>query len=118
MQISDLSFPKEERLLKRYEFQSVLDGGSKIVNSYIIVVGKPISKGQCRLGIIASKKVGNAVVRNKIKRCIRESFRLIKHQFTGLDIVVIARSRAKSVPSSVVKFHLEMGIKKISQNIL
>ena len=52
--------------------------------------------GSNRLGISVSKKVGNSVVRHRITRLIRESFRLNENMFnSGLDIVVIARIGAK-----------------------
>lgn len=112
----DYSFPKNERLLKRPEFQTVLENGKKIVNNYLILVGAPSSsKGISRMGIIASKKVGNAVARNKVKRRIRESFRLIKHQYIGWDIVVIARRSANSVAPSVVHYHFQKSLEKLTR---
>ena len=49
-----------------------------------------------RVGISVSKKVGNSVVRHRITRLIRESYRLHEQMFnSGLDMVVVARSRAK-----------------------
>lgn len=51
-----------------------------------------------RLGISVSKKVGNSVVRHRIKRLVKESYRLQENMFiSGIDIVVIARGSASSV---------------------
>jgi ribonuclease P protein component len=47
--------------------------------------------GSARLGITVSKKIGPAVVRNRIKRLVRETYRILRHQLPTVDINVIAR---------------------------
>ena len=86
------SFSKLERLTKRPEFEKVLAEGKKNrVDKLCIVFSLPNRLDRKRIGIIASKKVGNAVERNRVKRTIREIFRQIKHQIIpSTDIVVIS----------------------------
>jgi len=90
--MSDYSFSKLERLTKRPEFQKVLaEGKRNRVGRLCTVFSLPNGLDRKRLGIIASKKVGNAVARNRVKRAIREIFRQIKHQMIpAADIVVIS----------------------------
>ena len=80
--------------LKKYgDFQRVYKRGRSYANKYLIMY---IRKQENRIGISVSKKVGNSVVRHRITRLIRESYRLNEQKFVGgLDIVVIARPGAK-----------------------
>lgn len=64
--------------------------GKKIRSNHFIVIYKTKSEGACRAGITASKKVGNAVYRNRVKRLIREFFRLNNELFCPADMVFIA----------------------------
>ena len=89
------SYPKSSRLLKRSEYQKILDGGIKIVNPHVVLLGTRSEQVQSRVGLIVSKKIGPAALRNRIKRHLRESFRHIQGQVPGIDIVVIARNRAR-----------------------
>ena len=90
--MGELSFSKLERLTKRYEFDKVLaEGKKKRLGKLCTVVTLPNGLDRKRLGIIASKKVGKAVARNRVKRAIRETFRHIKNQMVPeTDIVVIS----------------------------
>lgn len=83
--------------LKKYgDFQRVYKKGRSYANKYLIMyILKQDTPGN-RIGISVSKKVGNSVVRHRITRLIRESYRLNEQLFvSGLDIVVIARPGAK-----------------------
>jgi ribonuclease P protein component len=90
--MGDYSFTKLERLTKRPEFQKVLAyGEKKRIGRLCIVFSISNGLNRKRLGVIASKKVGNAVARNRVKRAIREIFRQMKHRMTpAVDIVVIS----------------------------
>lgn len=84
-------FDKSRRLRQRGDFQHVFDGGCRIRARYFTLL---IARGQTqafRLGIVASRKIGDAVRRNRAKRLIREIFRLSARPdaFAALDIVVI-----------------------------
>jgi ribonuclease P protein component len=84
-------------LKKSRDFQSVYRTGKSLANRYLVVyVKKRDDDGENRVGISVSKKVGNSVVRHRIKRLIRESYRLKCGQaFGGHDVVVIAREKSK-----------------------
>lgn len=81
--------------LKDREFRSVYQKGQSKANKYLIMyVNEAQAEG--RIGISVSKKVGNSVVRHRIKRLIKEAYRLNRHKVTeATDIIVIARNTAK-----------------------
>ena len=82
--------------MKNKDFQIVYKKGKSYVNKYLIMYVLNNKEEENRLGISVSKKVGNSVVRHRISRLVKESYRLQKDKFqTGYDIVVIARSNAK-----------------------
>lgn len=63
-------------------------------NGYLVLYARPNRQGINRVGITAGKKLGHAVVRNRVRRRLREVYRLNEDKFTaGWDIVVVARSR-------------------------
>lgn len=83
-------FKKCQKILKREEYLKIGAEGKKIRTSHFIVLYKEKSEGACRTGITASKRVGNAVYRNRVKRLIREFFRLNCELFYPADMVFIA----------------------------
>ncbi len=93
--MSDESFPKRERLRKRREFLRVeATKVRRLVTEHIIILAAPNSMEHARIGITASKRIGSAVERNRIKRLLREIYRRHKEIFPpGYDIVLIARKR-------------------------
>lgn len=95
MEKQDQRFPKSARLRRQFEFERV--HGSKFYAADKTLVIKAIANGsdRTRLGLSISRKVGNAVVRNRWKRLIRESFRRQQSKLpTGLDLVVRPRKDA------------------------
>ena len=85
-----------ESLKKNRDFQQVYKRGTSKANRYLVMYVLPNQHMMNRLGISVSKKVGNSVVRHRITRLIRESYRLNEERFQkDLDIVVIARNSAK-----------------------
>jgi ribonuclease P protein component len=84
-----------ERLTQRWEFQRGYKKGEKYWNRHLVIYVFRQSLYSTRLGITVSKKVGNSVKRNRLKRLIRESFRLSKQQICqGYDIIAVGRSAA------------------------
>lgn len=85
-----------ESLKKNRDFQIVYKKGRSFANRlFVMYVMENHSEGN-RLGISVSKKVGNSVVRHRVTRLVRESYRLSEDKFhNGLDIVVIARANVR-----------------------
>src|SRR6476469_809824 len=86
-------FAKARRVRRRDEFQRVFDLSQRAKGRYFTVLLAPNEPGVARLGIVASRKLGDAVRRNRAKRLIREVFRRsdLLPPGKGLDVVVIPR---------------------------
>ena len=85
-----------ESLKNNQQFRFVYKNGRSYANKYFIMYVKENGLDKNRIGISVSKKVGNSVVRHRITRLVRESYRLHESVFnSGLDMVVIARKSAK-----------------------
>ncbi len=84
-----------ESLKKNYQFRYVYNRGRSIANRVLVMYVMRNGTQQNRYGISVSKKVGNSVVRSRITRLLRESYRLSEQRIaSGYDIVVIARTSA------------------------
>jgi ribonuclease P protein component len=99
------SFDKTERLAKRRQFEKVMATGlRKRVGTYCTVFTLPNGLDRKRLGIIASKKIGNAVARNRAKRKIRDVFRRIKGEISpAMDIVIISGKDLVLLPTQILE---------------
>lgn len=88
------AFPKAHRILKNREYQTLSKSGKRLNSkSFIAIIDREST--QNRLGVTVSKKVGKAATRNRIKRYIREYFRLNRDNISGFwKINIIARKRA------------------------
>ncbi|MDY5704009.1 MAG: ribonuclease P protein component [Lachnospiraceae bacterium] len=86
-----------QSLKKNEDFRKVYKNGVSLADSFLVMYKLPNNSNENRLGISVSKKVGNSIVRHHLTRLIREAYRLHEEMFdTGLDIVIVARSRAKN----------------------
>jgi ribonuclease P protein component len=109
-------FSKKERLLNRSQFLELSRNSQKIQNEYFVIRFRKGQSGQTRLGITLTKRVGNAVTRNKIKRHIREFFRCNKLRFGGVwDINLIAKQSAAGLTPSQIPASLENLFKKLDR---
>lgn len=85
-----------DSLKKSEDFSQVYRTGKSYANKYLVMYQMANQKNGNRFGISVSKKVGNSVVRHRITRLLRESYRLNETRFEkGYDIVVVARQSAK-----------------------
>ena len=82
-------------LKKNSDFRRLYAKGKSAVTPYLVVYARPNRLGENRLGYTVSVKLGHAVVRNRVRRRLREIYRLNAPQLKqGHDIVIVARSRA------------------------
>lgn len=92
----DYRFPKSQRLLKSAEFDRVFARRRSQSDRTLVVYACENDGDSPRLGLVVSRKVGGAVLRNRWKRCLREAFRLAQHDLPrGLDLVVMPRAGAE-----------------------
>ncbi len=92
------SFSKKERLLNRSDFVNLNRSGKRYHTEHFVVLLKPNGQGIRRLGVTVTRKTAKAVKRNRIKRLIREFFRLNKGRLPQAhDFVIIARKDASGL---------------------
>ena len=85
-----------ESLKKNKDFQIVYRNGRSCANRLLVMYVHPNGREKNRIGISVSKKVGNSVVRHRLTRLIRESYRISEEKFRcGFDIIIIARTIAR-----------------------
>ncbi len=86
-------FSRRQRVRRREDFQQVFDQGIRVSSRYFTLLVAPKPGAPARLGIVASRKLGDAVHRNRAKRLIREIFRLNQPLpgGVGIDLIVIPR---------------------------
>ena len=93
-----------QSLKKNADFQNVYKCGKSFANKYLVMYVKENDLSENRIGISVSKKVGNSVVRHRVKRLILESYRLHEDMFnSSLDMVIIARAAAKEKTYQEIK---------------
>lgn len=91
-------FPKEQRIRRKADFLRILKKGTKIQSAHFRIALCPNDQPYSRLGVAVGKRVGSAVERNRIKRLVREFFRLHKGFLSpSTDFVVAAKEGAASL---------------------
>jgi ribonuclease P protein component len=88
---------KAARLRRRREFLAVQQRGTRLHAGDVVVLALPSGRAGPRIGITVSSKVANAVVRNRVKRWVREAFRAARVDWPAVDVVVIARAGAPTM---------------------
>ena len=84
-----------DTLKKNYEFQRLYSKGKSAVTPYLVVYVRKTKKRTNKIGFTVSTKLGKAVVRNRVRRRLREIYRLSEENFVcGLEMVVVARVKA------------------------
>ena len=92
-----LTWPRERRITRRAEYTACYNGGERRFTKYFVVFA--LSSGMAgtgRLGLAVTKKCGNAVARNRIKRVLRSFFRLHQHEMPPMDIVVTPKKHLRA----------------------
>ena len=92
-----MKFSKSLKL--NHLFRRLYHKGKSAAGKYLVLYCRKNGSQENRIGLTVSAKLGHAVVRNRVRRRLREIYRLHEHQFQpGWDIVVVARSRAVDAP--------------------
>ncbi|MDR9426227.1 MAG: ribonuclease P protein component, partial [Marinobacter sp.] len=99
-----LGFPKSHRLLKPSDYSKVFDDVAlKVPHRNFLILATPNDRGHARIGLIFSKKnLRLAVQRNRIKRQVRETFRL-QQDLPSLDIIVLGRQGLSQLDNTAVR---------------
>jgi len=90
----DQGFPRGIRLRRRADFVSVQRRGRRFTGRFLVLVFLPTTGDTPRFGLTVSRKVGNSVTRNRVKRTLREAIRRQRTGVPCLDVVFIARHKA------------------------
>lgn len=102
-----LRFPASRRLRRKIDFDSAYARGRRLGDRFFAVIASPNEAGAARLGLtVATKTAGNSVERNRLRRLIRESFRLRQHELPCLDLVVSARQPARGMHNAQLRASL------------
>lgn len=87
-----LTFPKTLRVRTRGDYSAVFEPRVRVARGPLVLYGVPTDRAACRFGLSTPRKVGNAVVRNRIRRLLRESFRSMQHSLpAGYDLLAVVR---------------------------
>jgi ribonuclease P protein component len=111
------ALPKEKRLAKRREFLRVYETGRKWFSRYCVVFAAPNGLPHSRLGITATKKLGKATVRNRLKRWTREIYRRQRDPLSldshSLDVIVNVKPNAADALFEQYREDLQRALQKV-----
>ncbi len=113
--MKNLSFSKSSRIIKAEDFLKVKRDGVSARTRGLIISCLPGHRR--RLGVVVSRKVGNAVQRNRLKRVTREFFRIERKRFPSGDNVVIMSPAASKLDNAQVKGELVRALDKLGEMI-
>lgn len=112
--VRQFRLPRASRLLKAGDFAALRGNSRRLGARHFIAEYSPNSLSTCRLGQAVSRRVSKrAVDRNRIKRLVRESYRLIRTGLPCVDILLIARTSAVQAPSAELRADLDALWKKL-----
>jgi ribonuclease P protein component len=111
--VSAQGFSKSERLLKRSDFLRLSGQGRKSHVQHFLILCAETSSTSVRVGITVSRKVGCAVVRNRIKRLVREFYRLNKGLFAAADYNIIAKPGAGQLEFAELARELSRALQRL-----
>ena len=103
-----LTFPKSARLLARREFLFLQQRGKKLHSPHFLVIAAPGRTQRSRLGITTSRRFGQAVVRNRMKRLLREFFRARQYTLLpAVDVIIVPKAGAHQLSLLQIAGELE-----------
>jgi ribonuclease P protein component len=102
-----LRFGAELRLRSKPQFDAIYASGRRVDDRFFGLRVKPNGLTHPRVGLaVAVKTAGNAVVRNRLRRLVRESFRLAQFELPAVDVVVAAKFAAVGAPAATLRASL------------
>ncbi|WP_394700305.1 ribonuclease P protein component [uncultured Desulfosarcina sp.] len=108
------AFTKADRIRRPSEYRTLSKNGNRHYSDYFIIISRKNQILRSRLGVTVSKRVGKAVTRNKIKRIIRETFRLNRSRLPEqVDLNVIAKASAAKIEAEEIRRHLIRCFKRL-----
>jgi ribonuclease P protein component len=111
-----LTLPARLRLRRKRDFDAAYARGRRIGDGFFAVTATLNQTGAPRLGLaVAVRAAGGAVERNRLRRIIRESFRLHQREIPALDLVVSVRARARDAPGAALRSSLAGLWKKVGE---
>lgn len=107
-----------ETLKRKKDFDNLFNKGRSTASHYLVLYWNPNTKGKNRYGFSISKRIGKAVVRNKLKRRLKEIIRknIDSCKVTGYDILIIARRPVNNLDYNGLKKNLLSLFKKANLN--
>ena len=117
-QVVSQDFSREKRLLTPRHFKAVFDSPTgKVPGKNLLILARENGLDHPRLGLVIGKKsVKLAVQRNRLKRLMRDSFRLNQHMLAGLDIVIVARKGLGEVENPELHQHFGKLWKRLARS--
>ena len=117
--MKQFSFPKSKRLVKNKQFKDVLANKTCASDELLMVYSVKNDCGLARLGVSIGKSCGDAVTRNRLKRLIREAFRLNQHQLpSGVDYMVMISPQWLKVKQDRKKAAKDLKLDQVSCSLL
>ncbi len=96
-----------ESLKENFEFRRLYARGRSAAGRHIVLYARRRQTGRNRVGITVSAKLGHAVRRNRVRRRLREAYRLNEGRFSrGVDLVIVVRGRGMDAPYRVLETEL------------
>jgi len=116
-QKKDEGLRREERLRRKRDFATIAKEGTRRHTKNFLIIARKNEQGFSRVGAVASKKLGEAVERNRVKRLMREFFRRNKHRLpSSTDYVIVGKKGAQGLQYAQVVDELSAPLKLRTEN--
>ena len=106
---------KRDRVTHQHDIEEIFADNIRSGSAYLRVLYRPTHSGKQRLGISASRKVGNAVTRNRYKRLIRDFFRLNRDLFPMGDIMIVIGQKASELDNTMFREKLANELNRLQR---
>lgn len=111
--MSETTFPRDVRLTRADEFARVRKNGRRTRAGSLLI--SFVGGGSKRLGVIVTRRIGNAVTRNRVRRIIRDFFRVHRESFPNGDCVVIPQAGTAKASNDELRDFLRKGLAKLGK---